>query len=171
MAASEALPYAKSGGSCRCPGEPSRKPFPPWGCRVHLFLPCYRTVREKYPDLEEMRSRHHSHPGRVGLVRRPAPSPSRSRGHRLPSAAGLPLRQGGALRRGGKIGYRDNLLRFALMCRAVLAAIPALGSASGPLPPSRLAGRPSSTLPAAPAGPLSRPRREVPSLFTIHNMA
>jgi starch synthase len=168
MAASEALPYAKSGGLADVLGA-LPKAISAQGCRVHLFLPFYRTVREKYPDLEECLPDITLTLGgsdfSVGLLRhRPSPGVTVY----LLRQDSLYDREG--LYGDGEVGFRDNLLRFSLMCRAVLAALPALG-----LRPDlfHLHDWQAALLPL-----YLRHRRdlcpdlgEVPSLFTIHNLA
>ena len=51
MVASEALPYAKSGGLADVAGS-LPKALAGTGCRVLLFHPLYRTVRERFPRLD-----------------------------------------------------------------------------------------------------------------------
>jgi len=168
MAASEALPYAKSGGLADVMGA-LPKALAALGCRVHLFLPYYRCARDRFPDLDKsvpdlsLTLGDSNYP--VGLLRhRPAPGVTAY----LFRQDSLYDREG--LYGDGEKSYRDNLLRFTLLCRAVLAAIPVLGLQphlfhlhdwQTALLPLYLRHRPD----------LCPALGTVPSLLTIHNLA
>jgi starch synthase len=168
MAAPEALPYAKSGGLADVAGAlPAH--LARLGHRVLLFVPYYRETRAHFPHLpqahEPLDLPFPGHDVRVGLLRHePAP--------RLSVVL---VREDAAFDRahlyGGPDGdYWDNAGRYALFCRAVLAALQALGERPDvihahdwqtALLPIYLRHR--ADLAGALAG--------TPSLFTVHNLA
>ena len=168
MAASEALPYAKSGGLAdvagTLPGQLARL-----GHRVLLFVPYYRETRARFPHLprahEPLDLPFPGHEVRVELLRQePAPGVSVVL-VREDAAFDRPYLYGGA-----NGDYWDNAGRFALFCRAVLASLQALGERpdvihahdwQAALLPLYLRHRPDF------AGPLAG----TPSLLTVHNLA
>ena len=168
MAASEALPYSKSGGLAdvagALPGHLARL-----GHRVLLFVPYYRETRARFPHLprahEPLDLPFPGHDVRVEMLRHePAPGVSV-----------LLVREDAAFDRPHLYGspdgdYWDNAGRYALFCRAVLASLQALGEHPDvihahdwqtALLPLYLRQRPDF------AGPLAG----TPSLLTVHNLA
>jgi len=125
MAASEALPYSKSGGLAdvvgALPGQLARL-----GHRVLLFVPYHRETRTRFPHLPRAhRPLDLPFPGhdvRVEILRHePAPGVSV-----------LLVREDAAFDRPNLYGspdgdYWDNAGRFALFCRAILGSLQALG--------------------------------------------
>jgi starch synthase len=125
MVASEALPYAKSGGLADVAGS-LPKAIAGTGCRVLLFHPLYRTVRKRFPRLdlkvdgldldvggETARIRifeHRPFPGVTSFLVEHDPSFDRD---------GLYGDEGG--------DYQDNGRRFSVFCRAVSAALSRMG--------------------------------------------
>ena len=168
MAASEARPYAKSGGLADVTGAlPAR--LARLGHRVLLFLPYYRESRSRFPHLpracEPLDLPFPGHEVRVGLLRHePADGVSV-----------LLVREDAAFDRPHLYGtpdgdYWDNAGRFALFCRAVLAGLLALDERPDvihvhdwqtALLPLYLRHRPDF------AGALAG----TPTLLTVHNMA
>jgi starch synthase len=168
MAASEAVPYAKSGGLADVAGAlPAH--LARLGHRVLLFVPYYRETRAHLPHLlrahEPLDLPFPDHDVRVSLLRHePAPGVSV-----------VLVREDAAFDRPHLYGdpegdYWDNAGRFAIFCRAVLAALQALGERPDvihahdwqtALLPLYLRHRPD--LAGALAG--------TPSLFTVHNLA
>jgi starch synthase len=168
MAASEALPYAKSGGLAdvagALPGHLARL-----GHRVLLFVPYYRETRARFAHLprahEPLDLAFPDHEVRVELLRHePAPGVSV-----------VLVREDAAFDRPRLYGtadgdYWDNAGRFALFCRAVLAGLQALEERPDvihvhdwqtALLPLYLRHRPDL------AGPLAG----TPSLITVHNLS
>ena len=168
MAASEALPYAKSGGLADVAGAlPGH--LAGLGHRVLLFLPYHRETRARFPHLprahEPLDLPFPGHDVRVALLRHEP----------CPGVSVLLVREDAAFDRpdlyGGPDGdYWDNAGRYALFCRAVLAALQALGERPDvihahdwqtALLPLYLRHRPDF------AGPLAG----TASLLTVHNLA
>jgi len=168
MAASEALPYSKSGGLADVtgvlPGHLARL-----GHRVLLFVPYYRETRARFPRLPRAHAPldlpFPGHDVRVEILRHePAPGVSV-----------LLVREDEAFDRAHLYGnsdgdYWDNAGRYAFFCRAVLASLQALGEHPDvihahdwqtALLPLYLRQRPDF------AGPLAG----TPSLITVHNLA
>jgi starch synthase len=168
MAASEALPYAKSGGLADVAGALPAQ-LAALGHRVLLFVPYYRETRARFPHLprahEPLDLPFPGHEVRVELLR-----------HELaPGLSVVLVREDAAFDRphlyGGPDGdYWDNAGRYALFCRAVLAALQALGEHPDvihahdwqtALLPLYLRHRPDF------AGPLAG----TAALLTVHNLA
>ncbi|HEY6000385.1 MAG TPA: glycogen synthase GlgA [bacterium] len=168
MAASEALPYAKSGGLADVVGALAAQ-LARLGHRVLLFVPYYREARVRLPHLPRacapLDLPFPGHDVRVELLRHePAPG-----------VTALLVRQDDAFDRPHLYGtpdadYWDNAGRFALFCRAVLAGLAALRERPDVLHvhdwqtsllPLYLRHRPDY------AGPLAG----TPSLVTVHNLA
>jgi len=121
VVASEALPYAKSGGLADVAGSLPHA-LSEIGCRVTLIHPLYRTVRERFPSLQEQDEkvtielggdttsvrifRHRPSPGITSFLVDHPPSFDR------PELYGD---EGG--------DYHDNGLRFSLFCRAATAVL------------------------------------------------
>jgi starch synthase len=168
MVASEARPYAKSGGLADVTGAlPSR--LARLGHRVVLFLPYYRETKVRFPHLpracEPLDLPFPGHEVRVVLLR-----------HEPTAGVSVVLvREDAAFDRPYLYGtpdgdYWDNAGRFALFCRAVLAGLPLLDLKPDvihlhdwqtSLLPLYLRHRPD--LAGAVAG--------TPSLLTVHNLA
>jgi starch synthase len=166
LAASEAYPYAKTGGLADVAGSLAVK-LAALGCRVHLFHPCYRTTLASFDSLETA----------VGSleVDRDAPPGAVFRHTPAPGATAWLLAQGGYFDRPGIYGdedgdYPDNDRRFGWFCRAVLKAMERLNIRPDVLHchdwqtallPLYLRQRPD----------LAGPFAGVPTLLTIHNLA
>ncbi len=168
MATSEALPYAKSGGLADVLSALPRT-LAGMGCMIHLFHPLYRCVREGFPSLEKRVDPFpvDTQDGKVTVTlfeHRPSP------GVTVHLIACDPLFDRDGLYGDQEGDYPDNLERFSLFSRALLAAARPLRPRPHVFPlhdwqtalvPLYLKHRPDI------AGPLG----EVPSLITIHNMA
>ncbi len=168
MAASEALPYAKSGGLADVTGVLPLH-LARLGHRVLLFVPYHREARARFPHLprahEPLDLAFPGHDVRVELLRH---EPS-------PGVSVVLVREDAAFDRPHLYGtpdgdYWDNAGRFALFCRAVLAGLQALGERpdvihahdwQSALLPLYLRHRPDY------AGTLA----QTPSLLTVHNLA
>jgi starch synthase len=168
MAASEALPYAKSGGLADVVGAlPAR--LARLGHRVLLFVPYHRETHARFPHLpraaDPIDLPFPGHDVRVELLRHePAPG-----------VTALLVREDASFDRPRLYGsadgdYWDNAGRFAIFCRAVVAGLQALGERpdvvhvhdwQAALVPLYLRHRPD--LAGALAG--------TPSLLTVHNLA
>jgi starch synthase len=168
MAASEAVPYAKSGGLADVTGALPRH-LAQLGHRVLLFVPYYRDTRARFGRLPRAHAPldlpFPDHDVRVELLRHEP----------CPGVSVLLVREDGAFDRSRLYGtadgdYWDNAGRFALFCRAVLAGLQALGERPDVLHahdwqtallPLYLRHRPDF------AGALAG----TPSLMTVHNLA
>jgi starch synthase len=168
MAASEAVPYAKSGGLADVVGAlPAH--LARLGHRVTLFAPYYRETRARFPRLpraaDPIDLAFPGHEVRVELLRHePAPG-----------VTAILVREDAAFDRPALYGtpdgdYWDNAGRFALFCRAVLAGIGALRLApdvihvhdwQAALVPLYLRHRPD----------LAPWLAGTPSVITVHNLA
>ncbi len=168
MAASEAQPYAKSGGLADVVGALPVH-LARLGHRVLLFVPYHRETRVRYPRLPRALAPldlpFPGHEVRVELLRHePAPG-----------VTVYLVREDSAFDRphlyGGPDGdYWDNAGRYALFCRAVLAGLQGLSERpdvvhahdwQAALLPLYLRHRPDF------GGPLTG----TPSLLTVHNLA
>lgn len=168
MAASEAVPYAKSGGLADVAGALPRH-LAQLGHQVILFVPYYRETRLRYPRLpraaEPLDLPFPGHEVRVELLRHePAPA-----------VQVLLVREDSAFDRPHLYGtpdgdYWDNAGRFSIFCRALLAGSAALRIRPDiihvhdwqtALLPLYLRHRPDY------AGDLAG----TPVLFTLHNLA
>jgi len=168
LAASEAVPYAKSGGLADVVGALAVH-LARLGHEVTLFLPYYRETRARLPRLPRacppIDLPFPGHDVRVELLRHDP----------VPGLAALLVRADEAFDRPRLYGtpdgdYWDNAGRFALLCRAVLAAAPRLGEHPDvihahdwqtALVPLYLRHRPDFA--ASLAG--------VPTVLTVHNLA
>lgn len=168
MAASEALPYAKSGGLAdvagALPGQLAHL-----GHRVLLFVPYYREARARFPHLprahQPLDLPFPGHDVRVEILRHEP----------TPGVSVLLVREDAAFDRPFLYGnpdgdYWDNAGRYAIFCRAVLASLQALGEHPDiihahdwqtALLPLYLRQRPDF------AGPLAG----TATLLTVHNLA
>lgn len=168
MVSPEALPYAKTGGLADVVGA-LPKALAILGCRVHLFHPYYRCVGKSHPQLEmPAEGVEFTFNGRVVRVDLLSHRP-------FPGVTAYLVREDQAFDREGLYGdgegdYDDNLRRFALFCRAVLAGLEELE-----LQPHlfHLHDWQTALIPL-----YLRHRRDLlgdvqpaPSLLTIHNMA
>ncbi len=168
VVASEALPYAKTGGLADVVAALSRA-LARRECEIHLFHPLYRAVKNRFNDLEHLGDVLHADgtgtPRRIGIYRhRPFPGITAC----LISEPSLFDREGIY---GGRDGdYGDNDLRFAVFCRAALAAAQRMRldphvihchDWQSALVPVYLRHRPD-------CGPALK---DVPVLLTIHNLA
>jgi len=168
MAASEALPYSKSGGLADVAGAlPGH--LAGLGHRVLLFVPYYRETRARFAHLprahEPLDLPFPGHDVRVEILRH---EPARD-------VSVLLVREDEAFDRPHLYGtpdgdYWDNAGRYALFCRAVLASLRILGERpdvihahdwQAALLPLYLRHRPDF------AGPLAG----TASLLTVHNLA
>jgi len=168
MAASEALPYAKSGGLADVAGAlPAH--LARLGHRVLLFVPYYRETRLRFPHLpratQPLDLPFPGHDVRIEILRHEP----------CPGVSVLLVREAAAFDRPHLYGtpdgdYWDNAGRYALFCRAVLAGLQALGEIPDvihvhdwqtALIPLYLRQRPDFAGALAPT----------PSLITVHNLA
>jgi starch synthase len=168
MAASEALPYAKSGGLADVAGS-LPKALAGMGCQVLLFHPLYRTVRERFPRLELKTD---------GLDLDVGDETARLRifEHRpCPGVTAMLVEHDPSFDRDGLYGdeggdYHDNGRRFSIFCRAVSAALGKLSlhpdiihchDWQAALIPLHLRHRPE----------MAPSLEGIPTLMTIHNLA
>jgi starch synthase len=168
MAASEALPYAKSGGLADVAGALPRQ-LALQGHRVLLYVPYHREVRLRFPHLPfahgPLDLAFPGHDVRVEFLRHEP----------LPGLSVVLVREDTAFDRPYLYGtpdgdYWDNAGRYALFCRAVLASLQALREQpvvihahdwQTALLPLYLRHRPDF------AGALAG----TPTLLTVHNLA